>query len=84
MPSRCWTSCPALWWNTAAIGAAQVRKVELQAEVAEMQTNRDGWMKAGMMAKLDRCGPKARPCIRVDESAGAFGDRSDYRVIQGY
>lgn len=49
-----------------------------------MQVNRDAWVKAGMMAKLDRCGPKARPRIRVDEGAGAFGDRSDYRVIQGY
>jgi len=78
------TSSGVLWWNTAAIGAAQVRKAELQAEVAEMQASRDEWAKAGMVAKLERCGPKARPCIRVDESAGAFGERSDYRVIQGY
>jgi len=42
------------------------------------------WMKAGMLARLERCGPKLRPCIRVDEGAGPFGDRSDYRVIQGY
>jgi hypothetical protein len=34
-----------LWWNASAIGAAQARKVELQAEVAEMQANRDDWAK---------------------------------------
>ena len=37
-----------------------------------------------MIAKLERCEPKARLCIRVDESAGGFGDRSDFRVILGY
>ncbi len=77
-------SSGVLWWSTSAIGAAQERKAELQAEVAELQANRDAWVKAGMLAKLERCGPKARPCIRVDESAGGFGDRSDFRVIQGY
>ncbi len=34
-------SSGVLWWNTSAIGAAQERKAELQAEVAELQTNRD-------------------------------------------
>ena len=73
-----------LWWDTRAIGAAEARKAQLQAEIAEMQANHDEWAKTGMLAKLARCGPKARPCIRVDEGAGAFGNRSDYRVILGY
>lgn len=73
-----------LWWDTGTIAAAQVRKAQVQAEVAEMQANYDGWGKMGMLGKLERCGPKARPCIRVDESAGPFGERSEYRVIQGY
>ncbi len=68
-------SSGVLWWNTSAIGAAQQRKAELQAEVAEMQANYDGWVKAGMRAKLERCGPKARLCIRVDEGAGVFGGK---------
>ncbi len=79
-------SSGVLWWNTSAIGAAQERKAELQAEVAEMQANRDVWVKAGMLARLERCGPTRRPCIRVDEGAGPFGSQGhdDYRVIQGY
>ncbi len=77
-------SSGVLWWNTSAIGAAQEHKAELQAEVAELQANRDALVKAGMMAKLERCNPGYRPCIRVNESAGAFGDRSDFRVILGY
>jgi len=79
-------SSGVLWWNTAAIGAAQARKAELQSEVAEMQANRDGWVKAGMLARLERCGPKLRPCVRVNESAEPFegGGHTDYRVIQGY
>lgn len=75
-----------LWWDTGTIAATQVEKAQLQAEVAEMQANRDGWVKAGMLGRLERCGPKARPCIRVDEGAGGFQSQGhdDYRVIQGY
>jgi len=81
----CWGGWRAvLWWDAGAIGAAQVREVELAAEIAQLEAVRDGWEKAGMLGKLERCGPKARPCVRVDESAGGFGDRSDYRVILGY
>lgn len=73
-----------LWWDTGAIAAARVEKRQLQAEVAEMRANRDEWVKAGFVAKLERCGPKARPCVRVDERAGPFGTASDYRVLLGY
>jgi hypothetical protein len=61
-----------------------VRKAQLEAEVAALQANHDAWVKTGMLGKIDRCGPKARPCIQVDEDAGAFGEQSDYRVIRGY
>jgi len=73
-----------LWWDTGAIAAARVEKRQLQAEVAEMQANRDEWARAGFLAKLERCGPTRRPCVRINESAGPFGDRSDYRVLLGY
>jgi hypothetical protein len=64
----------------------QRRTEEMQAKVAVMQANYDDWVKRGMLAKLIRCNPGARPCIRVDESAGPFeaGGYNDYRVIQGY
>ena len=67
-----------LWWDTGAIAAARAQKAPLAAEVAEMQASRDEWAQAGLAAKLERCGPKARPCVRVDEKAGAFGTVSDY------
>ena len=73
-----------LWWDARAVAAARAEKAQLQAEVEEMRANRDGWAKAGLLEKLTRCGPKARPCIRVDEGAGQFGEQSDYRVIRGY
>ena len=73
-----------LWWDTGTIGAAQAERARLQAAVAAMQANRDEWVKAGLIAKLERCGPKARPCVRINESAGAFGTSSDYRVLLGY
>ena len=73
-----------LWWDARAVAAAQAEKARLQAEVEEMRANRDGWAKAGLLEKLTRCTPGNRPCVRVNEGAGAFGDKSDYRVILGY
>ena len=73
-----------LWWDTEAIGATRVEKRQLQLEIAELRTSRDEWVKTGAQAKLERCGPKARPCVRVDERAGVFGTASDYRVLLGY
>lgn len=80
----CWSaSSTLLWWDTSAIGAAQMKKAQLQAEVAELTANRDAWAKAGMLDKLARCGPKKLPCVRIDDQAGAFGEQSDYRVVRG-
>ena len=77
-------SSGVLWWDTGAIQAARAEKARLQAEVAEMQANRDEWAKTGALAKLERCGPQARPCVRINEGAGVFGTASDYRVLLGY
>lgn len=63
-----------------ATRAAEARRAQLQAEVAEMQANHDDWVKAGMLAKLERCGPRARPCV----SASMRGQgRSAIKAITG-
>ena len=79
-------SSGVLWWDAGAIAAARAEKARLQAEVAEMRANRDEWVKAGMLAKLARCNPGNRPCVRINEGAGAFqgGGNADYRVLLGY
>ena len=79
-------SAAVLWWDTGAIEAAQLEKMRLQTEVAELRASYDGWVKAGMLGKLTTCGAQASPCMRVDESAGGFEGQghTDYRVIQGY
>lgn len=70
-----------LWWDTSTIEAAQVEKAQLLASVAELRANRDAWVRAGMPGEIRRCGASKRACIKVDERAGAFGDRGEYRVI---
>ena len=65
-------------------GVAAVQAATEPLLSAEMRANRDEWAKAGMLAKLERCGPKARSCVRVDERAGVFGTASDYRVLLEY
>ena len=79
-------SSAVLWWDAGAIADARAEKARLQAEVAELKANYDGWAKLGVQQKVIRCGPKLRPCIRVDENAGQFGSEGDvgYRVIWGY
>lgn len=79
-------SAAVLWWDMGTIQAAQARKAQLQAEVADLEVNYDGWVKAGMLGKLERCNPGLRPCIRVNEAAGPFQSEghNDYRIIQGY
>ncbi len=75
-----------LWWDMGAIAATRTEKRQLQAGVVEMQARWDDWAKMGVLGKMERCGPKRRPCMRVDEGAGAFqaDGHADYRVIQGY
>jgi len=81
------------WWASWDTSVLQARKALLQAEVAglqgqvaEMQANRDEWARAGMLARLERCDPGSRPCVRINEAAGVFRGQghSDYRVLLGY
>jgi hypothetical protein len=73
-----------LRWDAGAIGQAQEDKVRLQADVAELKANYDDWEKTGALDKIIRCSPGNRPCVRVDESAGRFGDNGDIRILNGY
>ena len=77
-------SSAVLWWDAGAISQAQEQKGELEAQIAELKATHDAWVKAGMLGKIERCGTQNRFCIAVDEGAGAFGEHSEYRVIQGY
>ena len=80
-----WSASSAvLWWDAGTIGQAQEQKAQLEEEISELQANREAWIKAGMLGKIEHCDPGNRPCIRVNENAGSFGEQSDYRVIRGY
>ena len=80
------TGSGVLWWDAGTIAEARAKKAQLQAEVAELQASYDGWVKVGVQQKVVRCGPKLRPCIRVDENAGQFESQGQggYRVIWGH
>ena len=73
-----------LWWDQGAIDAARVQKAALQAEIEGLQANRESWVKAGVLQRVITCGPKRRFCVKIDQSAGEFGEQGEYRVIQGH
>jgi hypothetical protein len=59
----------------------------LEDQIAQLRTNRDSWVQAGMQSKLTYCDPGHRPCVEVDENAGTFGTPGgpqDYQVLKGY
>jgi len=75
-----WLSNAAVvWWDSGTIN-------NLRDQITEMQANHDALQKAGMLGKLSTCGPDRRPCIQVDDNAGAFtdSDGNTYRIIKGY
>ncbi len=79
------------WWAERDLGLAQARRSLLLAEIAGLQGQRDELEASraalegmGALAKIGRCDPGKRPCIRVNEAAGTWGSPPDYRVILGY
>ena len=71
------TGNAVVWWDTGTVN-------NLQSEISELQANRDAFVRAGMLGKLTYCGQTSRPCIQVNENAGAFGSNGDYQNILGY
>jgi len=71
-----WLADLSVWWWTE-IGVLRGIRDELAAQRTRL-------VQEGLLAKINRCDPGHRPCIRVNEAAGAFGEQSDYRVILGY
>ena len=72
------------WWTDYSLASAQAESSLLEAKIAGLQGTRDTLERAGAKAGINKCGPSARLCIRVDEAAGPFGDQADYRIIRGY
>ena len=81
----------AWWWDQHALAGVRAEKARLETEIARLQgerdkllANRDELIRAGFLAQINRCGPKSRLCVRVNEAAGEFGEEADYRVLRGY
>ena len=74
----------ASWWGWRALEEVRAQKAVVEAEVAELRANRDALVREGMLARIVRCNPGNRPCVRVNEAAGTFGEQADHRVLRGY
>ena len=88
----------AWWWERRALAMVRAETALLEAQVAGLKGERDALVanrdalvasrdeleRSGLLAKIERCGPSRRPCVRVNEKAGAFGAAGDLRVLLGY
>ena len=80
------------WWAERDMGLLQAQRRVLQGEIvgleaakSELEASRDVLVKAGALATMTKCGPRARLCVRVDPKAEAYGAAGEaYRIIQGY
>ncbi len=63
--------------SAAEVSALRARRDELSVSVArlEQQGGRIDWR---------HCGDARRLCIKVDRAAPAYGEKADYRVVEGY
>jgi hypothetical protein len=71
----------AVLWNRlpsqAEIGLLSTERDALTLNLARLQA-------AGARVEWRRCGETQRLCARVDRSAPAYGERSDFLVLKGY
>ncbi|WP_201729792.1 hypothetical protein [Acidocella sp. C78] len=73
-----WLSSTAVvWWDRTTVS-------QLRGEIAMLQANHAAWVKKGMLDKITRCGANSRPCVAINQSAGAYGKSGEYRVLKGY
>jgi hypothetical protein len=63
--------------SAAEIAALRARHDEISASLAQLQ-------QLGGRIDWRRCGDKKRLCVRVDRAAPAYGEKSDYYVVEGY
>ena len=79
------------WWDWRALEEVRAQKAMVEVEVTalaaqrdELRANRDALVREGLLARIVRCNPGNRPCVRVNEAAGTFGEQADHRVLRGY
>jgi hypothetical protein len=68
------------WWvlpSRGDIAALSARRDALERVVGSLTQQ-------GGAAQLNRCGTARRLCVRVDRSAGVFGEGGDFLVVKGY
>ena len=63
----------------------QATKHQLQQDIADLQADKETWVKAGMLDKIPTC--SSQPCVAVNEGAGPYhftsGGPLDLRVLEG-
>lgn len=76
----CAVPLAAAWWllpSRGDIAALSARREALERVVGNLTQQ-------GGQTQLNRCGTARRLCVRVDRSAGVFGEAGDFLIVKGY
>jgi hypothetical protein len=63
---------------------AHTELVRLRTERAGLESAIERLHQQGAHVELHRCGEAERLCVRVDRTAPAYGEHSEYLIVQGY
>jgi hypothetical protein len=63
--------------NAADVAALGAQRTALEMRLAQLA-------RAGADLELRRCGAAERLCVRIDRSAGAYGDSHDFLIVRGH
>ncbi len=70
----------AIWLylpSTDEITTLRTEEAQLKASIATLEDH-------GAKILITHCGQKHRLCVAVNEGAGSYGEKGEYRIAQGY
>jgi hypothetical protein len=71
-------------WKKSEVQELADRKALLEQELPILEARAAEWEQKAGRAVLTQCGPKKKPCVRVNPSAGTFGTKDEvFYILDG-
>jgi hypothetical protein len=71
-------------WEMSEYHSLEKKKQLLEEELPILEEQAAAWEKKAGRATLTVCGPKKKPCVRVNPSAGTYGNKDEvFYILHG-